>query len=508
MDRPTRWSRRSGGSPLLQAGLASTACVACLLAPLVLRAESDDEAEAAEVKEAGRHAPYESVDESAVFKPEGEPLEESRETPDYDAREDDRASPAEVALWVPRIALFPLHLVFEYGVRRPLGAGVSLFERKGLFDLGLDHVYEPGGPSLELSPIIKLKSDRADILGMSFVYRGAFDDRLDLGFDFAGFPKRNFLVRSHLKRHFLRHDLALAFNLETQFRDDHAFWRLGPDVQTDTAARYASHETWAYLRLESKADKRKWGGHLDVGFTDNVLRCSPNVERDLCGPDGIDETSDDRHNLESDDLAPFLQDYTLVRARTQLHWDTRKASGEGEGVRLELMGGWARSIGLNASRLHFASYGGELSGFWNVFGFEGHTLGVRLRTEMLHPLGEGRIPVPELPLLGGDETMRGFPDEQFRGLSTATATLDYRYPIWSFLNGVVLAEVGNAFGRHFQDFDPGLLRGTLGVGFQSFGVIADHTSFNFTFGVGTTPFRAEEFGIDSVEINAGTTWGF
>src|ERR1700742_2389742 len=71
---------------------------------------------------------------------------EKRKLPDYAGREPDSATPGDVALWVPRVALAPAYVVFEYGVRRPLGAGISGAERAHLpetlynfFFFGPDH---------------------------------------------------------------------------------------------------------------------------------------------------------------------------------------------------------------------------------------------------------------------------------------------------------------------------------------------------------------------------------
>ena len=400
--------------------------MAALLVPTSLRAESDDRASSSPDRSPPSHDPYapSTNDLSNSYMPEGEPLEEERETPDYDARSESPPSVGDIALWVPRIALFPVHLVLEYGLRWPVGQTTSLLERRGLVEPGLTRLYDPSGPQLGVAPILKIKSERASIFGASLFYRGAFEGTVDLGLDVAGFPGRNFLVRSHLRRRFPPEQLALSLHVATQYRDDHGFWGLGPDVRPEVAHRYSRYDTSAHLRFEAGPRDRGTGGHLDIGFSDHVLRCSPHLSTDLCGRDGTDGTSDDRYDLGTPDLAPFLEDYTLARLRTRLYWDTRSDPNRGDGLRLELMGGWSHSIGPNSPRLNFLSYGAEAGGFWNIFGLRDHTLGLRLRTELVHPLGRGLVPIPELPVLGGDETMRGFSDDQFRGLSTVMATLD------------------------------------------------------------------------------------
>jgi hypothetical protein len=52
-----------------------------------------------------------------------------RTVPDYDGREDPPATAGEVALWVPRVVLFPLYLTSEYLIRRPIGWLISTAER-------------------------------------------------------------------------------------------------------------------------------------------------------------------------------------------------------------------------------------------------------------------------------------------------------------------------------------------------------------------------------------------
>src|SRR4051794_18589139 len=51
-----------------------------------------------------------------------------REPPDYGAPKPQPG--AEMLLWVPRVALFPVWVASEYGMRRPIGALVRVAERE------------------------------------------------------------------------------------------------------------------------------------------------------------------------------------------------------------------------------------------------------------------------------------------------------------------------------------------------------------------------------------------
>ena len=55
--------------------------------------------------------------------------EPKRAVPDFDGRGSGPTTPGDVALWVPRVTLFPLYLTSEYLIRRPLGALVVAAER-------------------------------------------------------------------------------------------------------------------------------------------------------------------------------------------------------------------------------------------------------------------------------------------------------------------------------------------------------------------------------------------
>ena len=55
--------------------------------------------------------------------------EDRRAVPDYDGRPEPTTA-GDIALWVPRVVLFPLYLVSEYLIRRPLGWLISTGERE------------------------------------------------------------------------------------------------------------------------------------------------------------------------------------------------------------------------------------------------------------------------------------------------------------------------------------------------------------------------------------------
>ena len=102
--------------------------------------------------------------------------------------------------------------------------------------------------------------------------------------------------------------------------------------------------------------------------------------------------------------------------------------------------------------------------------------------------------------------MRGFKPNRLLGSSAIAATLEYRWPVWAFIDGTLQASVGNAFaGSHLDDFAPELLRFSfvggissperrnrvlnllVGFGTDTFADGGKPSSFRFGFG-GTTDF--------------------
>src|SRR5687767_15236803 len=63
---------------------------------------------------------------------------EKKPVPDYDGREEPGPDAGDVLLWVPRTAFFPLYLVSEYVLRRPLEWFVVTAEREQWPTLVLD----------------------------------------------------------------------------------------------------------------------------------------------------------------------------------------------------------------------------------------------------------------------------------------------------------------------------------------------------------------------------------
>ena len=92
-----------------------------------------------------------------------------------------------------------------------------------------------------------------------------------------------------------------------------------------------------------------------------------------------------------------------------------------------------------------------------------------LAFRLMGGMGFGSVPYNELFALGGADTIRGYEDDEFRGKKMYAATLEYRYPIAKKIQGVVFADVGNAWGgtQDIEGYQDGnKLHAAGGLGFR------------------------------------------
>ncbi len=96
----------------------------------------------------------------------------------------------------------------------------------------------------------------------------------------------------------------------------------------------------------------------------------------------------------------------------------------------------------------FGQYAAEVVGFINIYK-DTRILVLRAAIEGLHG-PDDKIPFSELALLGGAYRLRGYHLGRFRDKRSALATVEYRYPIHQFLSGHVFVD-GGRVGRNYED---------------------------------------------------------
>lgn len=424
-----------------------------------------------------------------------------RPVPRYDGREPEGTTPAEVMLWVPRVLFFPAYLLTEYGLRRPLGWLVSTAERNEWPALILDLF--TFGPDRKAGVVPTALID--------FGFRPSFGAYFfwdDLGF--AGNDLRVHLATGgsswYLARLTDRVTFAggreLAFSFSLLRRPDYIFEGIGAVADDDRRARFGTTQVDGLVsyRLPLLAS-----GHAEV-FA-GVRRLSFLEESSGRDPSVPERVAEGAYPLPPG----FGEPYALYRHGVRLALDTRRPRPEaGSGARLELRGEHAFDLARPAER-SFVRYGAALGGFLDLTG-QNRNLGLSIAADFADPITGGEIPFTELVFLtntpGGIDRltgrMRGFLPGELLGQSAISALLEYRWPVWVFLDGHAHFAVGNAFGRHLEGFEWRRLRASFGLGLSSVG--RRDNAFELEIAFGTEPFE-RGFAVDSVRVVIGTSRG-
>ena len=466
--------------------------------------------------------------------------DDERPVPDYDGRGDDPTTAGEVLLWVPRVILSPVYLVTEYVIRRPLGWFATAVEKEQLFKGARDLFTFGPDNNIAVIPTGLIDFGFRPSIG-AFVFWNDFlaednDLRLRAAYGFDGLDWWTLAAANRIK---LSHDQELSLRGSYIGRSDFVFYGLGPSAAGDEA-RYSARIFEGGLRYEADLtacrlpDIVKPGSHCRTSQvrTYGFVR---DASFDLATGSGdeptvAEEIADGRFAAppgSADGYTTFHQGLELVldsRLRRYTHVSSRgepleerlegsdHVSPPGTGVKLALRGEHAAGLRrsppseLNGSeRLQWVKYGATLGGFVDLTG-EQRVVGLSLIADFADPLeGTSEIPFTEQVQLGGARPLRGFLQGRLIDRSSAVARLEYRYPIWVWLDGALHYSVGNVFGKHLDGFEAGLLRQSFGLGFRT------TNSRDNTFEV-LTAFGTETFddggGIDNFRLVIGTASGF
>jgi hypothetical protein len=160
---------------------------------------------------------------------------QKRPVPDYDGRPD-RTTAGEVALWVPRVILFPVYLVSDYVVRRPLGWALTTVEREWVGESHSSEYEVETGLGVGVLPTFRLETSFRPRVGLRlglerlFVPRHAL--RAHLGFWGVRALSVGLLDRVTAGK------LTLDTRLGWERRPDDAFWGLGPESRDGDRGRF------------------------------------------------------------------------------------------------------------------------------------------------------------------------------------------------------------------------------------------------------------------------------
>lgn len=473
------------------------------------------------------------VDDEAVLSPPKTPspgaLEDRRDVPDYDGREGEWSpSPA---VWPARVVLFPLFVVTELGLRQPIGAATRGIDRYNVATR-LREAFTFRDHTIGFFPTVSIANGMQPGFGISAFANRLFVDWHSVKASFVTDFKRNILT-SVLNRFSLSDTTDVNLLTAYQRRNDLVFYGVGTDTtgtENNDRTRFERRKPFAELEVamgagrgasanatsggissgdfatqDAMADALSHvGGRFGIEVSDNNFACTSR-RPDICGDDSIEGTADDRFTLGKDgEAAYFSSGYALMRLKALVSFDTRAASRPtSTGIRLDVFGRFGQGLGDRAQDVTFFRYGGELGGFIDLTGHRRRVLAARLYVELVEHARNKDVPFAELILLGGPEVMRGFLRGRFQGESAAVGSLEYRWPVWSFLDANLFYEMGNVFDRHLANFDVKKLRGSYGISLRT--NTSRDASFQILIATGTKTWSAEP---QEFRFMAGTNVGF
>lgn len=389
-----------------------------------------------------------------------------------------------------RVVLFPVWIGFEALLRQPHGALSRAVENSDTVKSAQDTA--SGGPWKELTivPAAQFDVGLKPILGANAAWRYRHNE-VSLR---AGTWGPGYVLAHAVERYEYRQDQHVSFETSFARRQDTPFYGLGPFSRGTDRARYESNA----LRLQAGYAASFWrSSRLSVilggrGFWFGAGRCcdDPTVASAVT-----------LHRF----TAPGLdQDYAATFQRAELTLDTRRAEAT-RGFSVQAGGFEQTTFAVSDAvrdRRAWLRWGGHLGTSIDLTGTR-RVLAASVHASFADPL-QGEVPFPEQVTLGGDQLMLGYLRGRLVDRSAFVTNVEYTWPFWVFLDGVLHAAVGNVFGAHWQGMSARALRYSAGIGIRSKGVPASR--LEALFAVGSEPF--EQGGkVDSFRFVVGTQHG-
>lgn len=398
-----------------------------------------------------------------------------RQVPDYDGRPEAPATAGDVALWVPRVVLFIPYVVTEYVIRQPLGWLVRTAEINQWPSKVVDFFTFGPSNNAGLVPTAFIDFGLKPSVGVYFWVDGLGpkENSLRLHFGTWGEDWLSIAVTDRLK---LSDKATLSLSGSWVKRPDYPYFGLGPSSSYDNFSRYSS--TTSELSLLSDVTPTRW----------SRIRVSTGVRHvTFDAGDCCDEPSITALIANGRLPVPpgFLSGYTDLYQRAEIVLDSRRRRPAVQhGARLAIDVEHGKDAEHDAGS-RWLKWGGTLGGYIDVG--SNRVVGLKTTAMFVEAL-RGTTPFTEQVRLGGSGPMRGYLLGRLVDQSAAVAELEYRWPVWVFLDGTVHTAVGNVFGEHLEGFSAKLLRLSAAIGLKSSNS-ADH-QFEILTGLGTETFES------------------
>ena len=359
------------------------------------------------------------------------------------------------ALAVPRIVLAPVRLFFK-GLGVPVHHLLDWDETHHVLDRILAAVTTRDG-LIGVRPAFQYSISFAPVIGLRF-----FDQKL-LGrttdFEATAMTGGIHIFYGEALARPMPLDRALVVTVRAAYnkRDDQIYAQTGYSGVDPDFLRYRSRYsidaldtggtlTWAarpglFLDVTTILGLRRFGNGRQVGGEKPIeeVYCVRDLAG-LCVPGTVDEVR----------VAGFKKGTQFFRGGVTLRADSRDNwYRPSSGALVEIGADWSHGIGFDQSQyVHGHAALSAVLDLWR----RTRTLVVRIEAQDIEPIGYAPVPFSELIVLGGPDTFRGFRPGRFRNFSSLFAGLEYRWPIWMWMDATLFGEYGGVFGRGFEGF--------------------------------------------------------
>ena len=377
----------------------------------------------------------------------------------YDGRADPPPRAEDALVWVPRLVLFPVYLTLEYVVRKPVVAFISWAEENHIFERIGDLLTFADGKGF-IFPSVFLVSGQGVQFGLNVTVDdvGPHEHNLAASAQYGTGGFYNVALSDEWS--LFENDVG-TLRLAGQFGEDPtwAFYGVGPQQPIDNEVFYGIRrgEVTTDL-LIAFAELNRVRLHLGYRNVQLVGGQNPSIDGD---------ESPFQAAVLNGEFFGFADPYNIFSLGLGFDLDTRAADRqytEGTGVRLEAFGTYNFTIG--DPDLNFFRYGIQPSLFIDFSGVN-HVLELSVYADAISTTNGNTPPINELVTIGGPANMRAYLPGRSRGESALSASITYTWPVFFFLDGILLAEMGNAFNGFYEDFGFGRMLVDFGFGFRT-----------------------------------------
>ena len=416
-----------------------------------------------------------------------------RPIPDYSGRGTEPSSTLDHLAWIPRILLFPVRIVIDYGVRKPVGFLTRTVETSRPTRKIIRYLFiGPPTPTPAIYPVALYDFGTKPSIGARLSWDNGFltkGSKLVIKTGIGGLD----WWRIDTGVRVAYHKAFVSVDLGARRQPDYRYYGIGPRTPESAASRYGARRLTARLGVGARLDE--WGEVFGFGTVQNLT-----FRREGYSDDPpIDDRVAEGKIAELPEGYPG--GYSTVRAGAVITLDTRlHKKHEGSGARLDARVERVRRLDSSDRWTRIEVRGGG-SVLLDPVGER--KLDLKVEINAVEADDNVEVPFLDLTSVAGSGHLRGFPSGRLYGESAAALTLDYSWPIAAWLDAHAHLGTGNVFGKNFSGLSAGAMRGSAGLGVSLAGLTGDRY-LELSSSVGTAPFESG-LDIDSFRLLIGFT---